>query len=56
MAETPIVAAADTARLRQHLTYLITMPQPRSYQHPAMLDSVAAYIGYELRAAGTRAV
>ena len=50
------VAAADTARLRQHLTYLTTTPQPRSYQHPAVLDSVAAYVADRLRAAGAHEV
>ncbi|MDQ2772581.1 MAG: M28 family peptidase [Bacteroidota bacterium] len=43
---------ADTARLRQHLTYLTTTPQPRSYQHPAVLDSVAAYVARAMRADG----
>lgn len=46
--------AADTARLRRHLTYLTTTPQPRNYRHPAVLDSVAAYIGRHLAAAGAR--
>ena len=49
-------APADTARLRQHLRYLTTTPQPRSYQHPAVLDSVAAYLARQLRAAGAREV
>lgn len=47
---------ADTARLRQHLRFLTTTLQPRSYQHPAVLDSVAAYIQRQLRAAGAHAV
>lgn len=46
--------AADTARLRQHLVFLTTTPQPRSYEHPAVLDSVAAYLGRHLVAAGGR--
>ncbi|MET4073121.1 M28 family peptidase [Hymenobacter sp. UYCo722] len=44
--------AADTARLRQHLLFLTTTPQPRNYQHPVVLDSVAAYLARQLRAAG----
>ena len=47
---------ADTARLRQHLVYLTTTPQPRSYQHPAVLDSVAVYLAHALRAAGAHEV
>lgn len=47
---------ADTARLRQHLQFLTTTPQPRNYQHPAVLDSVAAYIQSQLRAAGAREI
>ena len=47
---------ADTVRLRQHLQFLTTTPQPRNHRHPAVLDSVAAYMGRELRAAGARAV
>ena len=38
----PATTAADTARLRQHLVYLTTTPQARSYLSPAVLDSVAA--------------
>ena len=45
---------ADTARLRQHLQFLTTTPQFRNYQHPVVLDSVAAYIGRHLVAAGAR--
>ena len=47
---------ADTARLRQHLTRLTTTPQPRNYRHPAVLDSVAAYLGQQLRVAGAHSV
>ena len=47
-------APADTARLRQHLRYLTSTPQPRSYQQPDVLDSVAAYLCRHLRAAGAR--
>ena len=47
---------ADSARLRQHLTYLTTTPQPRSYLHPVVLDSVAAYVARGMRAAGAREV
>ena len=46
----------DTARLRQHLRFLTTTPQPRNYQHPVVLDSVAQYIGRCLRAAGAREI
>lgn len=55
----PALAArppADTARLRQHLRVLVGTAQPRNYQHPAVLDSVAAYIQQQLRAAGAHAV
>lgn len=48
--------AADTARLRQHLVFLTTTPQPRNYQHPAVLDSVSRYIAQRLRAAGAAEV
>ncbi len=44
--------AADTLRLRRHLELLTTTPQPRNYRHPAVLDSVAAYIQHQFRAAG----
>ena len=50
------VPAADTARLRQHLLFLTTTPQPRNYRHPAVLDSVAAYLTQQLRAAGAHEV
>ena len=50
------VATADSARLRQHLQFLTTTPQPRNYQHPVVLDSVAAYVADRLRAAGAREV
>ncbi|HEX8330909.1 MAG TPA: M28 family peptidase [Hymenobacter sp.] len=52
--ETSIASPADTARLRQHLVYLTTTPQPRNYQHEAVLNSVAAYIRRGLQAAGAR--
>lgn len=45
---------ADPARLREHLTYLTTTPQPRNYQHVTVLDSVAAYLGRNLGQAGAR--
>ncbi len=45
---------ADTMRLRQHLRYLTSTPQFRNYQHPVVLDSVAAYVGRHLAAAGAR--
>jgi hypothetical protein len=48
--------AADTIRLRQHLQFLTTTPQPRNYQHPAVLDTVAAYIKKALRRAGGHSV
>ncbi|WP_201984814.1 M28 family peptidase [Hymenobacter rubidus] len=48
----PTPPAADTARLRQHLRYLTSTEQPRNYQHPAVLDSVAAYLAQQLRTAG----
>ncbi|MDO7849774.1 M28 family peptidase [Hymenobacter sp. M29] len=47
---------ADTARLRQHLQFLTATPQPRNYQHPAVLDSVAAYIQSQLQAAGAHEI
>ena len=47
---------ADTARLHQHLQVLTTTPQPRNYQHPQVLDSVARYMQRCLRAAGAREV
>ena len=47
---------ADTLHLRQHLVYLTTMPQPRNYQHPAVLDTVAAYLQRQLRATGASEV
>ena len=49
-------ALADTTRLRQHLQFLTSTPQPRNYQHPAVLDSVAAYIQRHFRAAGAHSV
>jgi hypothetical protein len=48
--------AADTIRLRQHLAFLTTMPQPRNYQHPSVLDSVGRYIARSFRAAGATEV
>jgi hypothetical protein len=50
------IPAADTARLRRHLEFLTTTPQPRNYQHPAVLDTVAAYITRQLRTAGAHEV
>lgn len=50
------LAPADTARLRQHLQFLTTTPQPRNCQHPVVLDSVAAYIKQSLRAAGAHQI
>lgn len=50
------LALADTAQLRQYLQFLTTTPQPRNYQHPAVLDSVATYIKQHLRAAGAHTV
>ncbi|GAB2869843.1 M28 family peptidase [Hymenobacter ruber] len=55
----PVLASqlpADTARLRRHLQFLTSTPQPRNYQHPAVLDSVAAYIQQHLRVAGAHSV
>ena len=49
-------APADTIQLRRHLQFLTTTPQPRNYQHPAVLDSVAAYIKRRLREAGAHEV
>ena len=46
----------DTARLRQHLQFLTTTPQPRNYQHPVVLDSVARYIQRCLQAAGAQEI
>jgi Zn-dependent M28 family amino/carboxypeptidase len=47
---------ADTARLRQHLVYLTSTPQPRNYEHEEVLNSVAAYIRRDMQAAGAREV
>ena len=55
-AEPLVPTPADTARLHQHLRFLTTTPQPRNYFHPAVLDSVAAYLGRQLRAAGAHDV
>lgn len=55
----PALAAsppADTVRLRRHLQFLVGTPQPRNYQHPAVLDSVAAYIRRRLWEAGAHSV
>ena len=49
-------ALADTACLRQHLLFLTTTPQPRNYQHPAVLDFVAAYIKQQLWVAGAHEI
>ncbi|WP_426059131.1 M28 family peptidase [Hymenobacter sp. B1770] len=48
------LAHADTARLRRHLQYLTTTSSPRNYQHPVVLDTVAAYLSQQLQAAGAR--
>ncbi|MDB5233216.1 MAG: hypothetical protein JWR44_209 [Hymenobacter sp.] len=48
--------AADTARLRRHLAFLTTTPQPRNYEYPTVLDTVAAYIRRALCQAGGREV
>ena len=50
------LATTDTARLGQHLRYLTTRQPARSAAHPAMLDSVAAYLAQHLQAAGGRVV
>ena len=55
-AAAPPAPPADTFRLRQHLLFLTTTPQPRNYQNPAVLDSVAAYLGRQLVAAGAHSV
>ena len=47
-------ATADTARLGQHLRYLTSRQPTRSAAHPAVLDSVAAYLARHLQAAGGR--
>ncbi|MBJ6145419.1 M28 family peptidase [Hymenobacter sp. BT559] len=49
-------AATDTARLGQHLRYLTSRQPARSAAHPAVLDSVAAYLARHLQAAGGRVV
>lgn len=46
--------AAESARLGRHLRYLVSTPQPRNHQHVAVLDSVARYLGRELRRSGGR--
>jgi Peptidase family M28 len=46
--------AADSARLRRHLQYLVSTPAPRNHQHVAVLDSVARYLGRELARSGGR--
>ncbi|GAA4387253.1 M28 family peptidase [Hymenobacter koreensis] len=46
--------SADTLRLRQHLRYLTTTPQPRNHQYVAVLDTAAAYLSRQLRLAGAR--
>lgn len=45
-------SSADTVRLQKHFEFLTTMPQPRNYRHPAVLDSVAAYLNRQFRTAG----
>ncbi|GAB2967744.1 M28 family metallopeptidase [Hymenobacter coalescens] len=47
-------APADSVRLRQHLRYLTSTPQPRNHEHVAVLDSVARYLGRELARSGAR--
>jgi hypothetical protein len=47
-------ATTDTVRLGQHLRYLTSQQPARSAAHPAVLDSVAAYVARHLRAAGGR--
>ena len=56
VAGAPGPAAADTLKLRQHLLVLTASSQPRNYQHPAVLDSVAAYLSRQLRATGAYAI
>ncbi|AYA36522.1 M28 family peptidase [Hymenobacter oligotrophus] len=46
--------SADSARLRRHLAYLVGTPQPRNHEQVPVLDSVAAYLGRQLIAAGAR--
>jgi Zn-dependent M28 family amino/carboxypeptidase len=50
------IQRADTVRLRQHLVLLTNTPQPRNYQHPTVLDSVAAYLQRQLRADGAHEI
>src|SRR5687767_13943516 len=45
---------ADSVRLRQHITYLTSTPKPRNYQQVVVLDTLAAYINRQFRAAGAR--
>jgi hypothetical protein len=47
-------ATADTARLGRHLRYLTSRQPARSAAHPAVLDSVAAYLARHLQVAGGR--
>lgn len=47
-----VVSQASPELLRAHVNFLTTLPAPRSAQHPAMLDSVANYIGRRLQYAG----
>jgi Zn-dependent M28 family amino/carboxypeptidase len=47
-------APADSLRLRRHLVYLTSTPHPRNHQQVAVLDSVAAYLGRQLRQAGAQ--
>ncbi|MGY2134049.1 M28 family peptidase [Hymenobacter sp. HD11105] len=54
MRATAAPAAADTARLRQHLLALINTPQPRNYLHLASLNQAASYLEKELIAVGAR--
>jgi len=48
--------ATDTTRLGRHLRYLTSQQPARSAAHPAVLDSVAAYLAQHLQAAGGRVV
>jgi hypothetical protein len=51
-----LARTAPAAAQRQHLQFLTSTPQPRNYQHPAVLDSVAAYLQSRLRAAGAHEI
>jgi Zn-dependent M28 family amino/carboxypeptidase len=49
-------ATTDTTRLGRHLRYLTSRQPARSAAHPAVLDSVAAYLARHLQASGGRVV